>query len=451
MAVLTDEKCVDGDCPQKHITGKEMTGEEFSELASTVCEHDGFCGGCVYQGIPYDKQLRMKEEEVRQLLQAEEISPLVFDGIEGCPEESRYRYRDKMEYTFGDEVKDGPLCLGMHRPMQFMAVTTVDHCQLVSHDFNRILRYTLDFCIEKGYSKYHKRKHTGLLRNLVIREGFHTGEIIVNIVTSSDGEFAEDEWLQGLNLLRLVGGIVGVMHTLDDDKADSVNCDELRVIWGRDYYMEHILGLDFKVHEFSFFQTNVEAVERLYTQAIDLIDDLDGKNVYDLYCGTGTISQVMAKRARHVTGIEIVPESVEMARENAALNRITNCDFICGDVFKVLDNAGESEHARRIERGSEGFDGPEEPSESCSEYALERPDVIVVDPPRVGMTPDAVNKIASYGVEQIVYISCNPKTLVQNLSQFTLYGYHVKYLKPFDNFPMTRHVETVCLLMRSQQ
>ncbi len=399
-----------------------MTKEEFAELASTVCEHDEFCGGCVYQGIPYNEQLSMKEEEVKQLLQAEGISPLVFDGIEGCPEESRYRYRDKMEYTFGDEVKDGPLCLGMHRPMQFMAVTTVDHCQLVSEDFNRILRFTLDFCIEKGYSKYHKRKHVGLLRNLVIRKGFHTGEIIVNIVTSSDGKFAESEWLQGLQALMLDGEIVGVMHTLDDDISDSVKCDELRVIWGRDYYMEHIMGLDFKVHEFSFFQTNVEAVERLYTQAIGLIDELDGKNVYDLYCGTGTISQVMAKKARHVTGIEIVPESVDMARENAALNEIKNCDFICGDVFKVLDDAGTGEHA------------------------LEKPDVIVVDPPRVGMTPDAVNKIASYGVEQIVYISCNPKSLSQNLSQFNLYGYQVKYLKPFDNFPMTKHVETVISL-----
>ena len=383
-----------------------MTEKEFDELASTVCEHDDFCGGCVYQGTPYDEQLRIKEEEVKQLVQAEGLSPLVFDEIEGCPESSRYKYRDKMEYTFGDEVKDGPLCLGMHRPMQFMAVTTVDHCQLVSEDFNKILRYTLDFCVEKGYSKYHKRRHTGLLRNLVIRQGFHTNEIIVNIVTSSDGDFAESEWLQGLQALTLDGEIVGVMHTLDDDKADSVKCDELRIIWGRDYYMEHIMGLDFK--------------ERLYSKAISLIDDFKGKNVYDLYCGTGTISQVMAKSARHVTGVEIVPESVDMARENAALNGITNCDFICGDVFDVLEKAS----------------------------MLEKPDVIVVDPPRVGMMPDAIQKIASYGVDQIVYISCNPKSLVKNLSQFTLYGYEVQYLKPFDNFPMTKHVETVVLMSR---
>ena len=398
-----------------------MTEKEYEKLEGTICEHDGLCGGCVYQGTTYEEQLRIKEDEVKQLLQAEGISPLVFDDIDGCPEESRYRYRDKMEYTFGDEVKDGPLCLGMHRPMQFMSVTTVDHCQLVSEDFNRILRYTLDFCSDKGYSKYHKRRHTGLLRNLVIRQGFHTDEIIVNIVTSSDGEFAESEWLQGLQGLQLDGEIVGVMHTLDDDKADSVKCDVLRIIWGRDYYMEHIMGLDFKIHEFSFFQTNIEAVERLYSKAISLIDDFKGKNVYDLYCGTGTISQVMAKSAGHVTGVEIVPESVDMARENAALNGITNCDFICGDVFDVLEKAS----------------------------MLEKPDVIVVDPPRVGMMPDAIQKIASYGVDQIVYISCNPKSLVKNLSQFTLYGYEVSYNKPFDNFPMTKHVECCCLLSKN--
>ena len=397
----------------------------MADLTNTICPHDDFCGGCTYQGESYDEQLRIKEQEVRMLFQTGGISPSVFDSIEGCPPESRYRYRDKMEYTFGDEVKDGPLCLGMHRPGQFMAITTVDECQLVREDFNRILRFTLDFCKEKGYPKYHKRKHQGLLRNLVIREGFRTDEIIVNIVTSSDGEFAESEFLQGLHRLQLDGSIVGVMHTLDDDKADSVKCDELRVLEGRDYYFEKIMGLDFKVHEFSFFQTNIEAVERLYTKALSLIDSLEGKNVYDLYCGTGTISQVAAKKAKHVTGVEIVPESVDMARENAALNGLDNCDFICGDVFDVLENT---------EQGR----------------ALEKPDVIFVDPPRVGMTPDAVRKISSYGVPQIVYISCNPKSLVNNLSQFTDYGYMVDYVKPFDNFPMTSHVESIVLMSRKK-
>lgn len=391
-------------------------------IEDKICEHSGFCGGCTYQGTPYSEQLKIKEQEVLGLFRAEGIEPLSFDVIEGCSSISGYR--NKMEYTFGDEVKDGPLCLGMHRPRQFMSITTVDKCQLVPADFNVILRATLDFCVDREYSKYHKRKHTGLLRNLVVRKGMRTGEIIVNIVTSSDGDFDDEAWKEELLGLSLDGEIAGIMHTMNDNIADSVNCDELKILYGKDYYNEKLLGLDFKVHEFSFFQTNIDAVERLYSKAISLIDSLEGKNVYDLYCGTGTISQLIATKARHVTGVEIVQESVDMAKENATLNGLSNCDFIQGDVFDVLDKAAK-------------------------ENALESPDVIVVDPPRVGMTPDAVQKISSYGVEQIVYISCNPKSLVRNLSQFQEHGYRVDYVKPYDNFPMTSHVECVTLMSRT--
>lgn len=383
-----------------------------------VCCHDEFCGGCKYQGIAYEEQLRIKDNEVRELLELNEIRPKIIENIEGCPINSRYRYRNKMEYTFGDLVKGGSLCLGMHKIKNFMSIVTVDKCQLVSQDFNKILSFTLDFCINNGYSKYHKRSHKGLLRNLIVRKGIRTGEILVNIVTSSQEDFEETQWTNGLLSLKLEGKIVGIMHTLNDNYADAVICEELRLLYGRDYYMEEILGLKFKVHEFSFFQTNVEAVERLYSGAIKLIDNLEGKRVFDLYCGTGTISQIMAKKAEHVTGIELVAESVESAIENTKLNGISNCNFICGDVFKVLEN----------------YEG--------------RPDVIIVDPPRVGMSMEAVEKIAGYEVEQIVYISCNPKSLVKNLIQFESLGYKTDYLKAFDNFPMTRHVECVVLMSR---
>jgi len=384
----------------------------------STCKHAEFCGGCAHQGIAYNEQLATKEQEVRELFDSAEIAPVKFDHIEGCPEEHRYAYRNKMEYTFGDMTKGGPLCLGMHQLGRFMSVVTVDECQIVDDDFNKILRYTLDFVVDKGYVKYHKRKHQGLLRNLVVRKGERTGEMLVNIVTSTQGEFAEDEWTTGLLALPLKNEIVGVMHTFDDNVADAVKCEELKLLYGRDYYMEEIFGLKFKVHEFSFFQTNVEAIERLYSEAIDLIDDFNGKNVFDLYCGTGTISQVMALKAAHVLGVEIVEESVAAAKENAEMNHLENCEFVCGDVFKVL------------------------------ETRLEKPDVIVVDPPRVGMSVEAVEKIAKYGVPQIVYISCNPKTLVKNLVQFQECGYEVSYVKPFDNFPMTMHVETVVLMSR---
>ncbi|MCQ2551061.1 MAG: 23S rRNA (uracil(1939)-C(5))-methyltransferase RlmD [Clostridia bacterium] len=379
-----------------------------------LCKHDEFCGGCIYQGVEYHKQLEQKNLEVLELLEISDVHPEKIEEIEGCIDQ--YQYRDKMEYTFGDLVKDGPLTLGMHKKGQFMSITTVDCCQLVTEDFNKILSFTLDFCIEKGYSKYHKRKHTGLLRNLIIRKGFRTGELLVNIVTSSDGTFAEDEYVKGLLNLDLKDEIVGVLHTFNDNLADAVIPERVETIYGRDYYMEEILGLKFKVSAFSFFQTNIEAVERLYSQAIQLIPELEGKNVFDLYCGAGTISQIMALKAKHVLGVEIVEEAVEAAKENAKLNGLDNCDFIAGDCFEVLKNVKE------------------------------KPDVIVVDPPRVGIKADALEKIMSYGVENIVYISCNPKTLAPNLKGMEYYGYKVKYLKPFDNFPFTKHTECVALL-----
>lgn len=384
-----------------------------------ICPHSKFCGGCIYQGKPYEEQLAEKEQQVRELFQEHRIVPAQFDAIAGCEEIGVYGYRNKMEYTFGDMVKDGPLCLGMHKVKNFMSVITVDECQIVPEDFNRILRFTLDFCTDREYPKYHKKRHSGLLRNLVLRRGVRTGEILVNIVTSSELDFAEEEWKDGLFALPLDDRIVGIMHTINDSLADAVVCDELRLLYGRDYYMEEILGLQFRVNIFSFFQTNVDAVERLYREAVSLIDDVSGKTVFDLYCGTGTISQVFAQKASRVLGVEIVPESVQMAEENASLNGLTNCEFICGDVFQVLKNHEEL------------------------------PDVICVDPPRVGMSLDAVRRISEYGVPQIVYISCNPKSLVKNLVQFQEFGYETVYVKPYDNFPMTRHVETVVLMSKT--
>lgn len=391
--------------------------EDFKGTGLPVCEHDEFCGGCIYQGVPYSEQLAVKEGEVKKLFEEKKICPKTFDAIEGCPEQ--YRYRNKMEYTFGDMVKGGPMCLGMHKKRNFMSIITVDHCQLVDEDFNRILRFTLDFAAERGYSHYHKKSHKGLLRHLIVRKGMRTGELLINIVTSREEGFDEAAYADGLRALELDNVIVGVLRTFNDNLADKVTCEELKILYGRDYYLEEILGLKFKVSAFSFFQTNVEAVERLYSEALALIDDFAGKTAFDLYCGTGTISQVLALKAKNVVGVEIVEEAVEAAQANAKLNGLDNCRFIAGDVFKVLQTVEE------------------------------KPEVIVVDPPRVGMSLDAVEKIAAYGVPQIVYISCNPKTLAVNLQQFAYLGYRVEYAKAFDNFPWTKHTETIALLRKS--
>ena len=384
-----------------------------------ICKHKELCGGCIHQGKPYEQQLEEKGNDVSMLISKKEIKVGEYLGIQGSP--AQYRYRNKMEYTFGDTVKDGPLCLGMHRKKHFMSIVTVDECQLVPEDFNRILSAVLEFCQEKGYSFYHKKSHEGLLRHLIIRYGVRTGELLVNIVTSSQGEFDDKGFTEMITALELDNRVVGVLRTVNDRLADAVYCEELKVLWGRDYYMEKIMGLDFKVSAFSFFQTNVEAAERLYTEAIDLIDDFEDKNVFDLYCGTGTITQALALKAKTATGVELVSEAVEAAKENAKLNGLDNCSFIAGDVFEVLEKLDQ------------------------------KPDVIVVDPPRVGIHPKALDKILGYGVKQIVYISCNPKSLTDNLMYIQGNGYEVKKIKAFDNFPMTKHTECITLIEKREK
>ena len=403
-----------------------------------ICKHDEMCGGCIFQGTAYEEQLKIKEEQVRQYIRENELSVGQLDKIEGAP--SVYRYRNKMDYTFGDLEKDGEMTLGMHRKGKFMSIVTVDECQIVHEDFNKILRGTLDFCVERGYSKYHKKRHEGMMRNLVLRRGENTGELLVNIVTQSDfgtvppglmhgsgtvtfdeksyeeGRFDEEGYVKMLESLDLEGEICGILRTINDDWADAVKCDELRILKGRDHYMERIMDLDFRVSAFSFFQTNVKAVERLYREAIGLVDDFSGKTVLDLFCGTGTITQAMAKTAGKAIGVEIVEEAVEAAKENAAANGLDNCTFIAGDVLKVLP----------------GLD--------------EKPDVIVVDPPRAGIHPKVLPMIAEYGVDEILYISCNPKTMCSDLKVLQGFGYNISYMKPFDNFPMTKHIESVVLM-----
>lgn len=382
-----------------------------------ICKHNEYCGGCVYQGIPYEEQLNIKEKEVLELLIERNINPKEYLPIVGASE--IYRYRNKMEYTFGDFVKDGEMTLGMHQKGRFMSVMTVEQCQLVHEDFNRILRATLDFCVEKGYRKYHKKTHKGLMRHLLLRRGVNTGELLITISTSGESDFDEEGYVELLSQLEgLENKIVGILHVINENIADAFKCDEMRVLQGRNYYNENIMGLNFRVGALSFFQTNIHAVERLYSDGISLIEDYKNKTVFDLFCGTGTISQAMATKAKRVVGVEINQEAVGMAKESAKLNGFNNCEFICGDVFKTLDNLEE------------------------------KPEVVVVDPPRAGVQIKALDKIASYDIDEILYISCNPKTLIENLQFLEYRGYNTENFRLYDNFPFTKHVESIAKLKR---
>lgn len=388
------------------------------EVREPVCKIFPACGGCMYQTMSYEEQLKMKETQVKGLLQ-EAVgigTDLHWEGIHGSPIE--FGYRNKMEFSFGDEYKDGPLSLGLHKKGSTYDVLTASDCKLVHPDMTAILSSVLDFFTELGAVHYKKMQHTGYLRHLLLRRGVTSGEILVHVITTSQAEYDYAPLVSRLLALPLEGKIVGIMHIINDSLSDVVQSDETRLLYGQDYFYEMLLGLRFKISTFSFFQPNSLAAEVLYSIVRDYIGDTKDKEVFDLYSGTGTIAQLLASVAKEVIGVEIVEEAVEAAKVNAALNGLTNCRFIAGDVLKVLDNL------------------------------TEKPDMIILDPPRDGIHPKALPKILAYGVENIVYISCKPTSLARDLPVFLAAGYEIQRSCSVDQFCETVHVETVCLLSK---
>lgn len=381
-----------------------------------VCPHFEGCGGCTMLSVDYAKQLEIKEEQVLELFEDAGIRGFEFLGVQGSPD--NVGYRNKMEYTFGDEVKGGPLTLGLHKKGRHIDIQTVDGCMLVDSDFNTILKESLAFFQDAELPYYRVVNHEGYLRNLVVRKGIHTDEIMVNIVTSSQCEFDMSKFADMINGLELKGNVVSILHTINDGLADAVQCDEMRILYGVDYLHEEILGLKFKISPFSFFQTNTKGAEQLYTIARDFIGDHSNKVVFDLYSGTGSIGQLMAEKAKKVYGIEIIEEAVVAANENAKLNGLDNCEFIAGDVKDTVKSLDV------------------------------KPDLIIVDPPRPGIHKQAIKDICDFGAKEIVYISCNPKTLVDDLKDFIGYGYVPEKVKCMDMFPNTPHCESVVKLYK---
>ena len=378
----------------------------------------------MYQTMSYDEQLKMKAGQVKKLLDtaissagqvdAEGKPDYVFEGITGSPKQ--WAYRNKMEFSFGDEYKDGPLSLGLHKKGSTYDVLNAEDCKLVHEDMDKILSCVLHYFRERGVSYYHKMQHTGYLRHLLLRRGSRTGEILVNLVTTSQEEYDLEPLKEALLALNLEGSIVGILHIINDSLSDVVKSDETRLLYGQDYFYEELLELRFKITPFSFFQPNSRGAEILYQTVREYIGDTKDKVVFDLYSGTGTIAQIAAAVAKQVIGVEIIPEAVEAAKENAAMNGITNCTFLADDVLKALD------------------------------YITEKPDLIILDPPRDGVHPKALPKILDYGVERIVYISCKPSSLARDLAMFEAKGYRMEKCVAVDQFCQTVHVETVVLL-----
>lgn len=409
----------------------EVLEKSALELPEPGCVHYGICGGCTFQSLPYEEQLSMKEQQVKDLIDAvitEENKGYEFLPIKASPRPKAYR--NKMEFSFGDEYKDGPLALGMHKRGSFYDIVNVGECQIVDEDFRRVLKITLEYFKERQIPFYHKLRHTGYLRHFLVRKAAKTGEILVDLVTTTqtDGLGAETEsvlldgWVKALCEETYDGVLKGILHTKNDSVADTIKNEGTDILFGQDFFYEELLDLKFKITPFSFFQTNSLGAEVLYQTARefigDALDDEASQTVFDLYSGTGTIAQILSPVAKKVIGVEIVEEAVVAARENAALNGLTNCEFIAGDVLKVIDTIGE------------------------------KPDYIVLDPPRDGIHPKALEKIIRYNVPQMVYISCKPTSLARDLEVLQARGYQVKKVQCVDMFPATGNVETVCLLSK---
>ncbi len=384
-----------------------------------ACPHFGNCGGCVYQTVDYKTQLEMKKEQVKKLIDAVAKTDYEFEGILGSPKFEEYR--NKMEFSFGDEYKDGPLALGLHKRNSMYDIVNVSGCKIVDKDYSKILDCVKDWASDNELKFLGKNSHEGYLRHLLVRKAVKTGEILIDLITTSqenhDSKISElsDKLLK----LDLEGKIVGVLHTLNDSIADVVINEGTDIIYGQDFITEELLGLNFKIAAFAFFQTNSLGAEVLYSKAREYVGETKDKVIFDLYSGTGTIAQILAPVAKKVIGVEIVEDAVKSAKENAKLNELHNCEFMAEDVLTALD---------KIE---------------------DKPDFIVLDPPRDGINPKALEKIIDYGVDSMVYISCKPTSLQRDLVMLQERGYEIKKVCLVDMFPGTVHVETVALLSKN--
>lgn len=440
------------------------------ETREPFCTISDDCGGCLYQRVPYEKQLEIKTAQLMKLMQPVLSPDSAFDGIKPSPKE--IHYRNKLDFSFGDAVPGGPMTLGMHRRGTRYTVLNADSCALAHPDLTRIAAEVRDFCAGTGLPFFNKLKHEGFYRFLMLRRSETTGEILVCLAVTTQYTLDFSPLVSRLLALPLEGHIAGIFLADDDRLADALLPDKLHCLYGQDFFTEHILGLSFKVSLFSFFQTNTLGAEVLYRtvrayvresplfaggQQMDISEgkrppengkpeenpggvseaedgtESDGTDarkrneqirkpvIYDLYAGTGTIGQMMAPAASHVYGIEIIPEAVDAANENAAGNGLANCTFLEGDVMEML---------------------PALP---------ERPDYIILDPPREGLHPKALKEIAACGVPNMVYISCKATSFVRDMKVLAAYGYEVRRWSIVDLFPGTQHAEVVALLSDQKQ
>ncbi|MFV0503724.1 MAG: 23S rRNA (uracil(1939)-C(5))-methyltransferase RlmD [Lachnospirales bacterium] len=407
-----------------HVGLNKKVVEKSPIEIKSLCDDFEYCGGCTYQNLSYEDELRLKEKVVLDLFKNNNINKGRYLGVNPSPIANEYR--NKMEYSFGDTEINGILQLGMRKRGSMYEVVTARNCNIVCEEYRQILNVILEFFRGTKETFYHKKLRTGTLRHVLIRKGFYTKELMIAIITTS----GLSTYLSKLvnKLLKCEENsdfkdrIAGIYHIINDNFADTVQVDNFITLYGDNFIEEKLFSLNFKITPFSFFQTNTYAAEALYSIVKSMLADKGyDKIIFDLYSGTGTIGQVVAENAKKVIGIEIVEEAVVAARENAKKNNINNIEFITGDVFEVLNKLDEI------------------------------PDYIIIDPPRDGLSEKSLRKIATYNVNEIIYISCKPTSLVRDLKILEEYGYVVDILQIQDMFPRTYHVESVVLITRKDR
>lgn len=411
---------VKGTVKKKRDTYADVKLVEVLEKApyeiEAPCPHFGVCGGCSSQNLTYEKQLELLSDEVCELFEDKDIPMGMYLGVKGS--ENIWEYRNKMEFTFGDLEKGGELTLGMHMKGKSFGVLTVDNCMIVDEDFRKVLTVTVEYFRKQNLPYYRVMKREGYLRHLVVRKASNTGELMVNLVTTTQIDFDLSGYTELLKSQTYKGKLVSVLHTENDSFSDAVVPEKVNILYGRDYIIEELLDLKFKISPFSFFQTNSRGAESLYSIVRDFMGNGENKVVFDLYCGTGTIGQIAAHNAKKVIGLELIEEAVEAAKENAKLNGLDNCEFIAGDVAETI------------------------------KQVKVKPDIIILDPPRSGVSPKALDYVIKFNAKEIIYVSCNPKTMVDNLETLLAAGYKVEKSKVKDMFPNTPHAETVVRLIK---
>lgn len=440
----------------KGILNEVMQRSPRENLAA-VCPHFGICGGCYCESLPYEDQLALKSGQMERLL-----ASILPEGETGCyegilPSPEQEGYRNKMELTFGDLTPGGPLTLGQHRKNSYYDILDVPGCRNMHRDMIATAACVRQHFAALGIPFYHRMRQTGILRHLLLRRSRATGEMMAALVTtSSEQAVAQKQELRALpremqdslpteaaraealekqraetearldlpglcrklRELPLSGKLTGFLHIWNDSPADIVQSDRTDVLYGSKIIHENLLGLHFEIAPFSFFQTNSAGAEVLYGTVREFAGAVQSRRIFDLYSGTGTIAQLLAGTAASVTGIEIVESAVEDARRNARENGLTNCSFLAGDVLTTLDEVRE------------------------------KPDLIILDPPRDGIHPKALPKILAYGVPCIIYVSCKPTSFIRDYPAFAAAGYRLTRARAVDMFPGTSGTELVSCLQR---